>query len=170
MVKAELSPDNPFNVQLNQPINYVNVTGETIEEYVNVSIDNAKQDIEAIKNLEDVNFENTFVAFDKIQNELSKAYSNAHLFFWVSTDSVARGKGLEGYQKISPLFTDVYSDKILFSQFQKFAQSENYKILSGHRKILVDDVIEGFELSGVNLDEESLVKFKKLNEEINELT
>jgi len=124
MARAELSADNPFNVALNQPIDYANVTGDAIEEYVNVSIQNAKQDIEAIKNLKDINFENTFIAFDGIQNSLSKAYSNAHMYFWVSTDSVARAKGLEGFQKISPLFTDVYSDKELFDQFKKFIESE----------------------------------------------
>ncbi|HMC02083.1 MAG TPA: M3 family metallopeptidase [Flavobacteriaceae bacterium] len=170
MVKAELSVDNPFNVALNEPYDYAKVTGEDIEEYVNVNIENAKQDIENIKKLKDVNFENTFVTFDEIQNSLSKAYSNAHMFFWVSTDSVARAKGLEGYQKISPLFTDISSDKELFNQFQKFVNSEDYKSLTGHRKLLVDDTMESFELSGVNLDEESLKKFKKLNEEINELT
>ncbi|MDU8886395.1 M3 family metallopeptidase [Yeosuana sp. MJ-SS3] len=170
MARAELSADNPFNVSLNEPYDYANVTGDDIEEYVNVNIKNAKQDIEDIKNLKDINFENTFVVFDKIQNSLSKAYSNAHMFFWVSTDSVARAKGLEGFQKISPLFTDVYSDKLLFNQFKKFVESENYNQLSSHRKLLVDDIMENFELSGVNLDEESLKKFKKLNEEINELT
>ncbi|MEJ2112701.1 MAG: M3 family metallopeptidase, partial [Flavobacteriaceae bacterium] len=92
------------------------------------------------------------------------------MFFWVSTDSVARAKGLEGYQKIAPLFTDIFSDKELFGQFQKFIQTDEFKTLTGHRKILVDDTMESFELSGVNLDEESLKKFKKLNEEINELT
>ena len=150
MVRAELSVDNPFNVVLNEPYDYANVTGEAIEEYVNVNIENAKQDIEAIKNLKDVNFENTFVVFDEIQNSLSKVYSNAHMFFWVSTDSLARAKGLEGYQKIAPIFTDISSDKKLFSQFKKFVESDEYKALTGHRKLLVDDTMEGFELSGVD--------------------
>jgi len=170
MERVELSADNPFNVGLNQPIDYVNVTGNAIEEYVNVNIQNAKLDIEIIKGLNDINFENTFIAFDRIQNNLSKAHSNAHLFFWVSTDSIARARGLEGYQKIAPLFTDVYSDKVLFNQFQKFVESEDYRGLTGHRKLLVDDTMESFDLSGVNLEEASLEKYKKLNEEINDLT
>ena len=45
----EMSPDNPFNIELNEPIDYANVTGDFIEEYVDVSIENVKQDIESIK-------------------------------------------------------------------------------------------------------------------------
>ena len=166
----QLSADNPFNVNLNYPIDYANVTGDDITEYVDVTIKNATQEIEILKNLKSLTFENTFVALDKINNELSKAYSNAHMFFWVSTDSIARAKGLEGFQKLAPLFTDIYSDKGLFSQIEKFAQSDAYKELTGHRKILVDDAIVGFKQSGVNLEAENLEKYKKLNEEINELT
>ena len=100
----QLSADNPFNVNLNQPIDYANVTGDDITEYVDVTIENATQEIEILKNQKSLTFENTFVLFDKINNELSKAYSNAHMFFWVSPDSIARAKGLEGFQKIAPLF------------------------------------------------------------------
>ncbi|RLD29478.1 MAG: hypothetical protein DRI75_03240 [Bacteroidetes bacterium] len=166
----KLSADNPFNVALNVPIDYANVTGEAIEEYVDVTIKNATLEIETIKNQKDPTFENTFVVLDKINNDLSKAYSNAHMFFWVSPDSTARANGLAGYQKIAPLFTDIYSDKTLFNQLEKFVQSDAYKELTGHRKILVDDAIDGFKLSGVNLSDENLKKFKTLNEEINKLT
>ena len=166
----EMSLDNPFNIQLNEPIDYANVTGDFIEEYVDVSIENAKQDIESIKNLKSLTFENTFVILDKVNNSLGKSYSNAHMFFWVSPDSIARARGLAGYQKIAPLFTDIYSDKLLFNQFEKFAQSDDYKKLTGHRKILVDDTMDGFKQSGVNLSADDLEKFKELQEEINELT
>lgn len=165
-----MSMDNPFNVQLNQPIDYANVTGDAVDEYVNVSIENAKLGVDEIKNQKELTFENTFTAFDKVLNNTSKAYSNAHMMFWTSPDSIVRARGLEGYQKMIPLFTDFYSDKGLFNQFKKFSESEDYQKLVGHRKILVDDTLKGFEESGVNLNEEDLKKYKKLNEEVSELT
>ena len=165
-----MSLDNPFNINLNEPIDYANVTGDAIEEYVDVAIKNASLEIENLKNQKTLTFENTFVVLDKINNSLGKAYSNAHMFFWVSPDSIARAKGLEGFQKIAPLFTDIFSDKMLFNQLQKFAQSDTYKELTGHRKILVDDTLDAFKQSGVNLSTDDLELFKKLNEEINELT
>jgi thimet oligopeptidase len=166
----KMSSNNPFNVSLNQPIDYANVTGDAIEEYVDITIENAIKDIETLKKEKNLIFENIFLPLDNINSELSKAYSNAHMFFWVSPDSLARKKGLEGYQKIAPLFTDIYSDKMLFSQIEKFVKSDDYNKLTGHRKYLVDDAIDGFKNSGVNLDVEDLEEFKKLNEEVNELT
>lgn len=165
-----MSENNPFNVQLNQPIDYKNVTGVSIEEYTNVSIENAKLGVAEIKDQKDVTFENTFVAFDKILGDIGKSYNNAFTMFWTSTDSISRAKGLEGYQKTVPLFTDFFSDKDLFNQFKKFSESDDYQKLTGHRKALVDNTLIGFEQSGVNLSEEYLKKYKKLNEEVSELT
>lgn len=165
-----MSMDNPFNVQLNQPIDYANVTGDAVDEYISVAIEQAKLGVDEIKNQKELTFENTFTAFDKVLNNTSKAYSNAHMMFWTSPDSIVRARGLEGYQKMIPLFTDFYSDKGLFNQFKKFSESEDYQKLVEHRKILVDDTLKGFEESGVNLNEEDLKKYKKLNEEVSELT
>ncbi|MDC9721739.1 MAG: Zn-dependent oligopeptidase [Urechidicola sp.] len=165
-----MSDTNPFNVKLNQPIDYANVTGDAVDEYINVSIEHAKLGVDEIKNQKELTFENTFTAFDKVLNNTSKAYSNAHMMFWTSADSIVRARGLEGYQKMIPLFTEFYSDKELFNQFKKFSESEDYQKLVGHRKILVDDTLKGFEESGVNLNEEDLKKYKKLNEEVSELT
>lgn len=165
-----MSENNPFNTSLNESIDYAKVTGINIDEYVNVTIENAKKDVETIKNLKSITFENSFIAFDRIQNDLGKANNNAFMLYWVSTDSIIRAKGLEGDQKIVPLFTDFYSDKELFNQFQKFLKSEAYKELTGHRKLLVDDTLKGFEESGVNLSSDNLDKYKNLTQEISALT
>lgn len=168
--RTQMSENNPFNVKLNEPIDYASVTGSDIEEYINISIENANADVDKIINEQHPTFENTFIAFDGVLNNISKAYSNGHTLFWVSPDSISRAKGLEGYQKIIPLFTDFFSNKALFEQFKRFAASDAYKELHGHRKLLVDDTLIGFEESGVNLDEESLAIYKQLNEEISALT
>ncbi|MCK5815844.1 MAG: Zn-dependent oligopeptidase [Flavobacteriaceae bacterium] len=165
-----MSETNPFNTVLNEPIDYVNVTGTHIDEYINVSISNAKQEVAIINQQQVVTFENTFIALDRVLNNIGKASNNAFTMFWTSTDSIARAKGLEGYEKITPLFTDLFSDKNLFNQFKKFSESDDYKKLTGHRKVLVDDVLKSFEESGVNLNKDDLKKYKKLNEEVNELT
>lgn len=165
-----MSENNPFNTALNEPIDYANVTGKSIEEYVNVSIANAKQGVSDIKNQNKITFKNTFIAFDEILGAIGKVSNNSFTMFWTSTDSITRAKGLEGYEEITPIFTDFFSDKSLFSQFKKFSESDDYKKLTGHRKVLVDDVLKSFEESGVNLNEDDLKKYKKLNEEVNELT
>ncbi len=92
------------------------------------------------------------------------------MFYWVSTDSLARAKGLEGYQLLDSLATSLTSDAGIYKQMVAFAGNEAYKELTGHRKIFVDDAIKSFERAGVNLDPEPQERFKALKAEINELS
>ena len=165
-----LSENNPFNVGLNEPFDYANVTGDAIEEYVTVAIKNAVQTIDNIKSEKDLTLENTFVAYDNVHNSLYQANNNAFMLYWVSTDSITRAKGSEYSQKVDSLSTSITSDKALFSQFEKFTKTDEYSKLTGHRKRFVDDIILNFKHSGVNLDAEKLEKFKTLKAEITELT
>ena len=66
--------------------------------------------------------------------------------------------------------TSIGSDKLVFKQFQAYLNSDDYSQLTGHKKRLVDDTIDNFEQSGVNLSDEDLKKFKALKAEISELT
>tara|TARA_R110002050_G_scaffold46516_10_gene109372 strand:- start:6272 stop:8341 length:2070 start_codon:yes stop_codon:yes gene_type:complete len=168
--KTKLSTDNPFNVSLNQPMDYAKVTGSSIAEYVNFTIENANKLIGEIKAVKDPTLENTFIAYDDVQNIMSKANNNAFMLYWSSTDSITRAKGLEYSKKVDSLSTVIKSDKELFSQFEKFSKTEDYKALQGHRKLFVDDILQSFILSGVNLDENKLSRFKKLKADITDLT
>ncbi len=170
IAKAEMKAENPFNTQLNQLIEYAKVTGDDIVDYVNVTIQNANINIDEIKKVSSPTLENTFMAYDDVQNNLGKANFNAFMLYWSSTDSITRAKGLEYSKKLDSVNTVLNSDKALFTQFEKFSNSSDYKKLEGHRKLFVDDIIENFKLSGVNLENEKLDKFKKLKAEISDLT
>ncbi|MCK7591821.1 Zn-dependent oligopeptidase [Subsaxibacter sp. CAU 1640] len=165
-----LSSDNPFNVKLNEPIDYANVTGEAIEEYVSYTIDEANKSLEAIKRVTNPTLENTFLVFDDVANNLSKANNNSFMLYWSSPDSLTRAKGLEYSQKVDSLNTVINSDKAIFNQFEKFTKTEDYKSLQGHQKNFVDDIIINFKQSGVNLDAAKLEQFKTLKAEITDLS
>lgn len=166
----ELSANNPFNVSLNEPFDYANITGKDIEEYVSFTIKNATQSVEDIKNEKSPTLKNTFEVFDDISNNLSKANNNSFMLYWSSTDSLTRVKGLEYSQKLDSLSTVFNSDKALFSQFEKFASSGDYQKLEGHKKRFVDDILTNFKQSGVNLEASKLDQFKKLKSEITDLS
>lgn len=168
--KLEMSEDNPFNVALNEPIDYAKVTADHVESYVNISLRNAVVDIENIKDTDELNFENTVGAYDKISNELGKAYSNAFMLNWVSPDSVIRATGTTSYQKLDSLQTAIGSDKKLYQTFQSYANSTEGQSLTGLKKKLVSTILESFDHSGVNLNEEDLAAFKQLSAEISELS
>ena len=166
----ELSKDNPFNVALNEPFDYAKVTGESIKDYVTYEMDKAQSIIEGIKNESTPTLENTFLPFDAVINKLSQAGSNSFMLYWTSTDSITRAKGLEYSQKVDVLNTTISSDKELFKQFETFKASEAYSKLNDRRQRFVDDIIDGFKQSGVNLPEDKLDAFKTLKAEITDLT
>lgn len=169
-IKIELSSDNPFNVTLNEPVDYANVTGEVIKEYVEFTIQNATQQIEAIKKVTAPSFNNTFSALDDAMSTISKTSNNTFMLYWVSPDSLTRTNGLSGYQKLDSLKTAIGSDKLLFNRLEAYSKSDAYNTLKGHRKRLVDDVIDNFKQSGVNLNDADLKQFKTLKAEISDLT
>lgn len=167
---AESNNDNPFLVSLNQPVDYANATAADLKEYADYTIKEAVAALKEIKEMETPTFDGVFGAFDLVNNQMTIASNNSFMLYWVSPDSLVRVNGLAGYKKIDSLFTVVYSDKDLYNQMVNFSNSSDYKGLPSHRKLLVDDLIDSFKQSGVNLDEEQLSEYQRLTQEINDLT
>ena len=161
---------NPFLAGMNVPIDYAKVSAKDVEDYAIHTVKAITSGLEAIKAQPSETFENVFVAMDDVNNKISVAYSNCHMMFWVSPDSLIRAKGLWGFQMLDSVSTGIYSDKELFTKMINFRSSDAYAELKGNRKILVDDMILGFEQSGVNLTPEKLERFKKLTMEIGQLS
>lgn len=167
---SELAADNPFNVALNEPFDFANVTGQAIEDFVTFEIEKTVEALNDIKSEASPTFENIVVPFDAVSNELYQANTNSFMLYWTSTDSLTRAKGIEYSKRLDSLGTVIYSDKELFNQFEKVASFDGYKDLEDKKKRLVDDTIDDFKQSGVNLNEEDLKKFKTLKAEITDLT
>jgi len=162
--------ENPFFNELNEAVQYGDITHEHITEYAETTLTNIEGVLEGIRRVEAPGFDNVFVAFDNVINDLRIASSSCFMFYWVSPDSLSRDKGLEGYQLLETLSNSLSSDAEIFSKMQAYSQTEEYKELEGHRKVFVDDVIQSFEHSGVSLEPEKLVKFRALKDEISDLS
>ena len=161
---------NPFLSGLNEPIEYQQVTPEHIQEYANLTIANAITAADNIRNKPIATFDNVLIALDDLGNEMDKANNNCHMLYWVSPDSLSREVGRKAYQEIDSLNTLMYSDKEIYQKLINVRNSADYKQLTEHRKNLVDQVIEGFEQSGVGLDPEPLARYQQLTKEVKELT
>jgi len=162
--------ENPFLTGLNVPVDYANVSAKDVEEYGQITLENVVKEVDKIKQNEAPTFENVFAAMDDIYNNVYTASNNCFMLYWVSPDSLTRIKGLAAYHLLDSLTTNIYSDKVLYDKMVSFKSSDAYMQLKGHKKILVDDLILGFEQSGVNLIAEKLTKYKKLTQEINQLS
>ena len=175
MTACNTDPDpekagNPLFNTLNEPVQYADVTHEHITAYAGITMKEIEAALKEIRTAEVPGFDNIFVAYDNVINDLTKASNICFLHYWVSPDSLSRAKGLESYQQLEELSTRLTSDADLYKQMVAFRNSEDYKELRGHRKRFVDDVILAFEHAGVNLDPESLERFKELKADINELS
>ncbi|MDI1317766.1 M3 family metallopeptidase [Flavobacterium sp.] len=161
---------NPFLVGMNVPIDYAKVTSKNVEEYAKHTISEVNTMLATIKKQKTPNFTNVFVAIDDIRNKIGSTSNNCFMLNWVSTDSIIRTKGLASYQLMDSLSTAIYSDKGIYDKLISFKKSAGYNQLKGNKKTLADDMIEGFERSGVNLSTTDLDKFKTLTKEISQLS
>ncbi len=163
-------PDNPFLTELNQPIDFQNITSEDIKAYAQIALDISVAIREEIKGLENPSFEELFFPYDKMTGDLGQAYQITHMLYWVSPDSASRAEGEKGLQRLDSIYNNISSDKGLYQQFVNFRDGEEYQGLQGHRKLLVDDIIFEMERAGVSLEDQDLERFRKLNSEITALT
>ncbi|WP_422360177.1 M3 family metallopeptidase [Reichenbachiella sp.] len=162
--------DNPFVVELNEPVDFASVTADDVAAYGEYTISQSAHAVSKIKSVDNPTFDDIFGVFDDLSNNAATASNKSFLMYWTSPDSAIRATGLEGYKRIDSLFTSIYSDKALYNKMVSYTETSEYEGLSAKQKLLVDDLIDGFELSGVGLSEEDLVTYKRLNKEINDLT
>lgn len=162
--------ENPFFTKLNDPIQYDSVKPKHIKEYAELTLKASEVVLARIKEVKSPDFENIFVAYDDVVNDIRKASSNCFMLYWVSPDSLSRSEGLAGYQLLDSLSTSIAADSALYGQMVVYAKSKAYGKLKGPQKIFVDDVMKSFEHAGVNLDPERLKRFKELTAEITDLS
>ncbi len=161
---------NPFLAELNAPIDYAGVSAEDVTQYARMTLSDVESVLAAIKKQKAATFENVFISLDDIHNKLTTARNNCFMLYWVSPDARIREKGLAGYQLLDSMAVDMRSDREIYAKMTAFKTSSGYNKLSGARKNLVDDMILGFERSGVNLSADKLQRFQDLMREITELS
>ena len=164
------APTNPYLVGSNVPVDYAKVTAKDVDGYAKHVIADVTSIIASIKKQKTATFNNVFGAMDDIKNKMGTASNNCFMLNWVATDSIIRKKGLANYQLLDSLSTSLNSDKGIYNKMKSFKASASYKQLKGNKKNLVDDMIDGFERSGVNLNAKQLIKYKSLTKEISELS
>ncbi|HRH57553.1 MAG TPA: M3 family metallopeptidase [Chitinophagales bacterium] len=161
---------NPFITKLNEPVDYGKVTATDVEKYANYVLMEVKAGFSAINNQSSETFDNLFGAVEELNTKIAVAYNNCHMLYWVSPDSLIREKSLLGFQLLDSISTVIYSDKNIYKKMLRFKSSDLYKELKGYKKNLADEMMLNFEQTGVNLKDDKLEIFKKLNQEINQLS
>ena len=158
---------NPFDVALNEPIAYGEVTAADITEHVDTVMAHLQNEAEAIRGEEFPDFDNVVRRFDGIYRDISKTGNRSFMLYWTSTDADVREVGIEAYKKLDSMRVDFYSDREIFEQIQRVAMTQD---LTGNKKRLVEDLIAQMRYTGVDLEPLALEEFKALTQELNDLS
>ena len=161
---------NPLINDLNVPVDFAKVTGKDVSNYAQLTLSEVKAKMMVISKQQTHTFENVFTATDNIYDQVNTASFTCYILNFVSPDSLVRTNGLAGYRLMDSLSKNLFSDKGIYANMIRFTSSPAYKMLSGHRKKLVDDMVNDFKRSGVQLNAKHLIQFKKLNAEIAQLS
>ncbi|MGN6417427.1 MAG: M3 family metallopeptidase [Pseudobacter sp.] len=156
--------------ELNVPVDFAKVTSEHPKDYARQTLAGVETLLATLKKQPSVTFDNVFGAMDDVYNRLYIASTNCYTLFWVSNDSATRANGYSAYQELDSMTTSISSDSAVYAKMTGFKSSGAYNALAGHRKLMVDDMIQRFERSGVNLKPADLQRFQALTKEINNLS
>lgn len=161
---------NPLLAELNVPVDFAKVSSAHPQDYARQTLADVEALLASLKKQPSITFENVFGAMDDVYNRLYIASTNCYTLFWVSPDSATRANGYSAYQDLDSMTTSISSDSSVYAKMIRFKSSAGYQALAGHRKLMVDDMIQRFERSGVNLKPEQLQRFQALTKEINSLS
>ncbi len=118
------------------------------------------------------NFENTARALDNLHKSNLMVFYNA---IWVlkevSPEKEIRQEAQKGLLKVRSFFVDVANNKNLYLAFKSYVDGNaKEEQLSDEQRYYLQETIEGFEKSGLNLPDDKLAKVKKIKKEISEIS
>ncbi|EAZ79979.1 M3 family metallopeptidase [Algoriphagus machipongonensis] len=164
---------NPLLAQFATPFDTAPFNKIKTEDYlpaIKASIDEAKLEIEAIKNEEQPSFENTIEALDRSGKKLGIISS---IFF--NLNSAETSPELQKLaREISPLLTqhsnDILLDQVLFQKVASVFDSQENLDLTPEQKTLLEKTFKSFVRNGAKLGPEQGETLRKIDQELAQLS
>lgn len=163
--------EHPF-LSDDMPIKWNTLLPKYIERDVNIAIDVAQANIDAIASLpiEDVTFENTIVALEHADKVLDRAWSYVgHLDATCNSQEI-RDVINKMLPKVAEFSANILLNDDLWLRIKTFAESERAKKLEGIEKKLLQDTVDGFRDSGADLPREQRERLKAISIEASQLS
>ena len=166
--------NNPFLEQFTAPFQAIPFDKIKLEHYkpaLEIAIEDAKQEIEALKmNSEPANFNNTFEALERSGSLIGKISS---VFFNLnSADTSDEMQALA--QEISPMLTEfsneIQLDLELFKRIKNAYEATSKADLNEEEAWLFEKTYKSFVRNGANLNTEDKEKLKKISTELSTLS
>lgn len=149
----------------NNFIQFSNITPETLEQDVIQKLNAAKDTVKNITSLSDGKWNNVFFPlYDCLYNLNTQWNVVNHLLSVNDTPEIRKV-----YDSLQPLITDFYvnlgQNKNLYNQYKQIVATE-YDMLDPQQQTVLDNEIEDFYLSGVDLDTSLQYQFKQIQNQL----
>lgn len=138
---------------------------------IEYGIEQAKQEIEAIKNNpEPPSFENTIEALEFSGQDLGRASTVFGLFSASKSNGIIRALEKKIYPKISAFNSAIYQNPDLFKRVEAVYKDSKSEHLGPEQKMLLEKSYRAFTRSGINLPPEKQKRFQEIRSRLSVLS
>ncbi len=138
---------------------------------IDISIENARAEIDAIVNNKNVpTFENTIVALELSGNKLSRIASVMYNLNGAETNDELQAVARDASPKITEFSNYVSLNEALFKRVKVLFAKKDKLGLNPEQAYLLENTYKGFVRSGANLEGDDKIKYAKISTELAKLT
>ncbi|NOQ24007.1 MAG: hypothetical protein GQ564_01485 [Bacteroidales bacterium] len=162
---------NPFFNDLNEIVDFQNVSVQYVIDATEKSISNAKNQLDIIiaLNIDDRSFENTMRSFDNMNNDLMKVNELISLLAYVHPKDDIRNQCLESIAEFSKFFNEISLNEYLYKAVKGYELTKEASELVGANKKFLKETVEDFERNGFALPKEKRNELKIIEDKLSDL-
>jgi len=153
----------------NEVIDFAGLTPDNIMKAAEMVMVQARADLEVINGQSEHTFENTLLAYDRIFNSISRQILPLDLIIEVDPRAEIREASKTAQALLKGFKLELGIDEGLYAAINSFADTEEGKSLSGHKKKFLDDLMLEYKRAGFELDAGKRVAIKALKSQIDNL-
>lgn len=159
-----VNAQNQLLIRDNTPIDYSKIDAATVQSALDEMKRSVDQKIDAIiKSSSSQTIDNTLMAYDRVQYELSDMSARIGLVSSVFSDDKTRDLAFSVANDLQVYSNGIYLNDNLYAAFKKFSTSETGKKLNINQKKFLNDVMISFEKNGMKLNADDRKELTALN-------
>ena len=144
-------------------LDFQSLTAKHINEATSKSIEIAKTELAKLYAIPTQNrtFDNTLLAYDKIESNFSKVFGYIYLLANSSSQEDIYKECHQNIEVLQQFGNDLSLDENLYRSVKEYAQTAEAKTLTGYKKKLADETLREFERNGFALPTQKREELKK---------
>lgn len=171
VLRADPPTDNPLFTPFNEVIDLGTIDENDIASSTDMAIVRANVSLKAIYDVpsDRRNWDNTMLALDNLQNDLSNVTSLIYLMVNVHPDKTIRDQATASLSTMNQFDNDLSLNESLYRAVKEYALTADAAHLTGYRKKFLSEVIRDFERNGFALAADQRDTLKSIQNKLSDL-